>query len=164
MCCERAVSGMTSGFESAPPKWFGNSLHGTSATLRMNHSRFVAAIVCDIPMSLFVFSSIQRWIARHSSRNFPSRSIAVWPCPMSALGQKADICSAKSHVRFTPQKRTSTGAIGMSAKGQKRTLVGFTVYLEMEAAVRGRIILTSVNSPGCVSISIEPPCCLTMIS
>src|SRR5262245_51140178 len=56
MCCERAVSGMTSGFESAPPKWFGNSLHGTSATLRMNHSRFAATIVRDIPMSLFVFS------------------------------------------------------------------------------------------------------------
>src|SRR4029453_7676956 len=31
-------------------------------------------------------------------------------------------------------------------------------------AVRGRIILISVNSPGCVSTSIEPPCCLTTMS
>jgi hypothetical protein len=30
--------------------------------------------------------------------------------------------------------------------------------------VRGRTILISVNSPGCVSTSIDPPCCLTMMS
>ena len=29
---------------------------------------------------------------------------------------------------------------------------------------RGRTILNSVNSPGTVSTSIEPPCCLTMMS
>ena len=29
---------------------------------------------------------------------------------------------------------------------------------------RGKIILISVNSPGCVSTSIDPPCCLTMMS
>src|SRR5262249_17522805 len=33
---ELAVSGITSGFDSAPPKWLGNSRHGTSAMLRMN--------------------------------------------------------------------------------------------------------------------------------
>ena len=33
-----------------------------------------------------------------------------------------------------------------------------------DAAARGRTILNSVNSPGCVSTSIEPPCCLTMMS
>ena len=32
------------------------------------------------------------------------------------------------------------------------------------AAVRGRVILNSVNSPGWVSTSIDPPCCLTMTS
>src|SRR6516165_8973906 len=32
------------------------------------------------------------------------------------------------------------------------------------AALRGRIILISVNSPGCVSTSIEPECCFTMMS
>jgi len=31
-------------------------------------------------------------------------------------------------------------------------------------ATRGRIILNSVNSPACVSTSIDPPCCLTMMS
>jgi hypothetical protein len=31
-------------------------------------------------------------------------------------------------------------------------------------AARGRTILNSVNSPGCVSTSIDPPCCLTMMS
>ena len=29
------------------------------------------------------------------------------------------------------------------------------------AAARGKITLISVNPPGCVSTSIEPPCCLT---
>ena len=42
--------------------------------------------------------------------------------------------------------------------------MGLAVYLEMETADRGSTILTSVNSPGCVSTSIEPACCLTMIS
>jgi hypothetical protein len=32
------------------------------------------------------------------------------------------------------------------------------------AAIRGRITLNSVNSPGRVSTSIEPACCLTIIS
>src|SRR5665811_2476028 len=36
--------------------------------------------------------------------------------------------------------------------------------LAMVAAPRGRTILNSVNSPGCVSTSIDPPCCLTMMS
>ncbi len=31
MCLDPAVSGITSGFDSAPPKWLGNSSHGTSA-------------------------------------------------------------------------------------------------------------------------------------
>src|SRR5262249_33238659 len=32
------------------------------------------------------------------------------------------------------------------------------------AAARGKITLISVNSPGSVSTSIAPPCCLTMMS
>jgi hypothetical protein len=35
---------------------------------------------------------------------------------------------------------------------------------ESNAAVRGKITLISVNSPGVVSTSIDPPCCLTIIS
>ena len=34
----------------------------------------------------------------------------------------------------------------------------------VNAALRGRVILISVNSPGCVSTSIDPECCLTMMS
>jgi hypothetical protein len=37
------------------------------------------------------------------------------------FGSKADICSAKAHVRFTPQKRTLFGGSRMSAMCQKRT-------------------------------------------
>src|SRR5690242_5395967 len=40
MCLERAFSGITSGLDSAPPKWLGNSRHGTSAMLRMKAPLF----------------------------------------------------------------------------------------------------------------------------
>ena len=33
-----------------------------------------------------------------------------------------------------------------------------------DAPALGRTILNSVNSPGCVSTSKDPPCCLTMMS
>ena len=36
--------------------------------------------------------------------------------------------------------------------------------LAMDAAVRGSVILNSVNSPGCVSTSIDPECCFTTMS
>ena len=32
------------------------------------------------------------------------------------------------------------------------------------APARGRTILNLLNTPGCVSTSIDPPCCLTMMS
>jgi hypothetical protein len=35
---------------------------------------------------------------------------------------------------------------------------------ESNAATRGKVTLISVNSPGCVSTSMEPPCCFTMMS
>src|SRR5262249_40749205 len=50
---------------------------------------------------------------------------------------------------------------------QKRTfelLNGTPRGIQRNTAVRGRIILISVNWPGCVSTSIEPPCCLTIMS
>ena len=47
-----------------------------------------------------------------------------------------------------------------AACGQKRTLRAF----QTNSAVHGRIILISVNSPGFVSTSIKPACCLTMMS
>src|SRR5262245_44166836 len=45
MCFDCAVSGMTSGFDSAPPKWSGNCRHGTSAMLRMKASRLSVAML-----------------------------------------------------------------------------------------------------------------------
>ena len=36
--------------------------------------------------------------------------------------------------------------------------------LSADGAMRGRTIRNSVNSPGCVSTSIDPECCLTMMS
>src|SRR5262245_18983668 len=99
------------------------------------------------------------------------------PVSMSALGQKADICNANRHVHFSPNsdreselpqavgsalppKRTCAVQEPMSALGQKRTLG----RLQTNTTTGGRITLISVNSPGCVSTSIEPPCCLTMMS
>ena len=65
---------------------------------------------------------------------------------MSASLQKADI--GWRQVRFVPTA----------------DIVACAIYREMGAVVRGRTILISVNSPGCVSTSIDPPCCLTMMS
>jgi hypothetical protein len=61
------------------------------------------------------------------------------PLRMSALGQK----------------QTCALHTSMSAKCQKRT----SVQPKTNTATRGGITLISVNSPGCVSTSIEPPCC-----
>src|SRR5215471_20605899 len=36
--------------------------------------------------------------------------------------------------------------------------------LPMAAALRGRVMRNTVNSPGFVSTSIDPPCCLTIMS
>ena len=64
---------------------------------------------------------------------------------MSALPPKADMCSATRDVGFVP-------------------IADITSVQESNAATRGKVTLISVNSPGCVSTSIEPPCCLTMMS
>src|SRR5262245_25810058 len=39
-----------------------------------------------------------------------------------------------------------------------------TPCLPMAAALRGRVMRKAVNSPGVVSTSIDPPCCLTTMS
>jgi hypothetical protein len=57
---------------------------------------------------------------------------------MSALPPKAELCGALGHVCFGP----IADILGLA-------------YLDMEAAARGRTILTSVNSSGCVSASIR---------
>ena len=60
-------------------------------------------------------------------------------------------------------KRTCAAQLGMSALCQKRTLADYE-RSGSNVATRGRTILISVNWPGCVSTSIEPPCCLAMMS
>ena len=45
---------------------------------------------------------------------------------MSALGHKADICSAKHDVCFTSESRHVRAQLGMSAMGQKRTSCSLT--------------------------------------
>src|SRR5262249_39000378 len=78
-------------------------------------------------------------------------------------GSKADICSAKRHVRSTPKSghMHCTSACPLWANSGHRNNYG---RLGSNAATRGKITLISVNSPGCVSTSIEPPCCFTMMS
>jgi hypothetical protein len=67
---------------------------------------------------------------------------------ISALPPKADICAAKTNVRFGPKADIKDD---YDRSGSN-------------AAARGRMILISVNPPGCVSTSIDPPCCLMMMS
>ena len=87
------------------------------------------------------------------------------------FGSKADMCSAKGHVRFTPESDIKCDIWGcplwvkngMSALPTFMLALSTSTYWE-SAAARGKMILISVNSPGSVSTSIEPPCCLTMMS
>src|ERR1700759_768770 len=61
MCLEPAVSGITSGFDSAPPKGSGNCRHGTSAMLRITLLRSLAMVSRSLP----AVSLRRRKIARH---------------------------------------------------------------------------------------------------
>src|SRR5262252_7245882 len=80
-------------------------------------------------------------------------------CPLWVTG----ICKAKRHVRFTPL----SGHVQCKSACPLRAKSGHRDDYEpsgSNAAARGKITLISVNSPGCVSTSIEPACCLTMMS
>ena len=82
------------------------------------------------------------------------------------FGSKADMCSAKGHVCFSPE------ADMCRALANVRFVPIAYIWAsedhafnsERKAAARGKIILISVNSPDKVSTSIDPPCCLTMMS
>jgi hypothetical protein len=81
---------------------------------------------------------------------------------MSALGQKQTFAVHQS-MSALPPIATSIASFGMSALG----LAGIEDDYDRSgsnAAMRGKITLISVNSPGWVSTSIEPPCCFTMMS
>src|SRR5215475_550898 len=47
-----AVSGITSGFDSAPPKWLGNSRQGTSAMLRMKAPLLSSKAIDPLPVRI----------------------------------------------------------------------------------------------------------------
>src|SRR5262245_24798381 len=83
-------------------------------------------------------------------------------------GSKADICSAKKHVRFTPNSDIDCvfRHVRFGPKPHIRASEDYARPADSptNTAARGKMTLISVNSPGCVSTSIEPPCCLTMMS
>src|SRR6185437_16602783 len=66
MCRDAAVSGITRGFDRAPPKWSGNWRHGTSAMLRMKACR------CSAAMSVVSFPVLSLLLRRRAARN-PAR-------------------------------------------------------------------------------------------
>jgi hypothetical protein len=85
---------------------------------------------------------------------------------MSALPPDNDRESGfphKGHVCFTPESGhvQCTSSSLLWAKSRHRDDYERS---ESNAATRGKITLISVNSPGSVSTSIEPPCCFTMMS
>src|SRR5262249_21827549 len=117
--------------------------------------------------------AIRRYSNRFASDIFFSPRYRELQCPnpkakfCSALayvrfGSKADICGALSHVRPPESGHVQcSGQCLLWAKSGHRTTTGVQ---ERDAATRGKVTRISVNSPGRVSTSIEPPCCLTMMS
>jgi hypothetical protein len=97
------------------------------------------------------------------------------------FGSKADMCSARRRVRFTPNsdRESVLPQKVMSALPPKADMCGAPAHVcfvpiadmrglrehfQTNAGVRGKTILISVNSPGCVSTSMVPACCFTMTS
>src|SRR4051794_32588368 len=84
MCREPAVSGITSGFESAPPKWLGNSRHGTSTMLRMKAPLLSEAMVApsqitrsnDQRPAVDIDSRPGRKSVRHETEDLPGDILA----------------------------------------------------------------------------------------
>src|SRR6516162_5711806 len=97
----------------------------------------------------------------------------------SFSSQSAICCMAALCRGSSPNERTMTPAhadVAAQVLAEQHLDITLIVNHENEqfharppdwvsnAATRGRRILNSVNSPGCVSTSIDPACCLTMIS
>ena len=87
---------------------------------------------------------------------YPRKRTCAVQLGMSALCHIADMCGAKRHVRFTPESDIKYG-IWNARLGRAR-------ILSNKRGSARQITVISVNLPGCVSTSIEPPCCLTMMS
>ena len=54
--------------------------------------------------------------------------------------------------------------VGLIINHENKKIHARSPDLIRDPPARGRTIRNSVNSPGCVSTSIDPPCCLTMMS
>jgi RTX calcium-binding nonapeptide repeat (4 copies) len=100
-----------------------------------------------------------------------ARSLAFGQCPHSGhvgglldeaaqrqLGHVHNIGVAKVTAATRHNRSRSLGPCGRFSINRTRSSYW------ANTAARGKIILISVNSPGCVSTSIDPPCCLTMMS
>ena len=76
---------------------------------------------------------------------------------------KSVVLGALADVLFTPKAGIRTDEIDVRyvPLATKVRCSKNPVYLD---GTRGKITLNSANSPGTVSTSIEPPCCLTMMS
>ena len=84
-------------------------------------------------------------------------------CP---LWVKSRHVQCKRHVRFTPKSghvRCTNHVRFVPISGHPEPPCPLADFRQIRAA-RGRVTMISVNSPGCVSTSIEPACCLTIMS
>ena len=75
------------------------------------------------------------------------------------FGSKSRHLRRKSTCPLILRKRTCAVQLGMSALCQKRTS-GTVTTVQGATWPRGKVTRISVNSPGCVSTSIKPACCL----
>jgi ParB family chromosome partitioning protein len=118
---------------------------------------------------------IVRFFAEKLLESFRAGSVkqAVWLSNNSTdvrwwhqLARHGVVCFHLGRIKFYRQEETP----GQSPFGQSIIYLGKSGYprrlchQESNAGTRGKVTLISVNSPGSVSTSIEPPCCFTMMS
>jgi hypothetical protein len=118
--------------------------------------------VCLVP----VYSVRRRGYARaqdyfvsgeHTPPGVVQNSSVAYALQMATFGPR--LAKWDGHAVLAITKRR----ISMSAKANGGYWDDYERSVR-NAAARGKTSLTSVNSPGSVSTSIEPPCCLTMMS
>ena len=102
------------------------------------------------------------WRALHGVSRFELTELRVGVA-MSAMGQK-QTCAVQNVMSALPPKADMCGATSACPLCANSGHEGCGNALQTNTGVRGRTILISVNSPGCVSTSIVPACCFTMTS
>ena len=83
---------------------------------------------------------------------------------MPAVRHLANAFMTPAHAEVAPEVLAEQHSDIRLIVNQEKQIHARPPDLANDAATRGRIILNSVNSPGWVSTSIDPACCLTMIS